>query len=42
MPGLVLEWSLATLYVLATAVHWTVRVQSGVWRQAMVLNDSGR
>jgi MATE family multidrug resistance protein len=41
LPNLILEWTLATLYVLATAVVWTVRVQSGAWRRARVLSDSG-
>ena len=40
LPGLFLEWGLATLYILATAVAWTVRVQSGAWKRARVLTDS--
>lgn len=37
MPSLLLEWALATLFVLATAVAWTHRVQTGAWRKASVL-----
>ncbi len=38
-PDLFLEWTLATVYILATAVAWTHRVQSGAWRRARVLTD---
>jgi MATE family multidrug resistance protein len=37
MPNLALEWTLATLFVLATAAVWTHRVQTGAWRKARVL-----
>lgn len=38
-PGLVAEWSLATLFVLLTAVIWTLRLRSGAWREMKVLAD---
>ncbi|NLV96834.1 MAG: MATE family efflux transporter [Desulfovibrionales bacterium] len=38
-PNLYLEWTLSTLYILATAVLWTLRIQSGAWRKARVLRE---
>ena len=40
-PGLALEWSLATLFVFATAVAWSVRFHRGAWRNIQVLRESG-
>ncbi len=33
IPGLVAEWSLATFFVFATAVIWSIRFHAGVWRK---------
>lgn len=37
MPSLVAEWTLATIFIAATAVIWLIRFQSGAWRKARVL-----
>lgn len=37
IPGLIVEWSLATLFVFATAVIWSVRFRFGAWRKVQVL-----
>jgi len=37
IPGLVAEWTLATLFVCATAIIWTLRFQSGTWKKMQVL-----
>jgi MATE family multidrug resistance protein len=39
-PGLVVEWTLATLLVFATAVIWAIRFKSGSWRKIKVLRES--
>lgn len=41
VPGLVAEWTLATLFVLATAVIWSLRFRAGEWRKITVLRESG-
>lgn len=38
-PSLESEWTLATLFVLATAVIWSQRFRSGRWKKARVLHD---
>ena len=38
-PGLVAEWTLATLFVVVTAVIWSLRFQSGSWRNVKVLRE---
>lgn len=40
MPGLVAEWSLATLFVFVTALIWWLRFRTGRWRQAQVLRGT--
>jgi multidrug resistance protein, MATE family len=40
-PDLVLEWTLATLFVFATAVTWSIRFHRGHWRRSRVLRESG-
>jgi MATE family multidrug resistance protein len=40
IPGLVAEWTLATLFVCATAVLWTLRFQTGAWKKMHVLHDT--
>lgn len=40
IPGLAAEWTLATIFVLATAVIWSVRFRFGGWRKAEVLRES--
>lgn len=40
-PGLVLEWTLASLFVFATALTWSIRFHRGHWRHAQVLRESG-
>ena len=40
IPGLVVEWSLATIFVLTTAVIWSLRFRTGIWRRAKVLRRS--
>ncbi|MDD2310664.1 MAG: MATE family efflux transporter [Desulfuromonadaceae bacterium] len=37
IPGLIAEWSLATIFVFATAVIWSVRFRFGAWRKVQVL-----
>ena len=37
-PGLIAEWSLATIFVFATAVIWSIRFRSGAWRKVTVLS----
>jgi MATE family multidrug resistance protein len=39
-PGLIVEWTLATLLVFATAVIWALRFKSGSWRKIKVLRES--
>ncbi len=39
VPSLVTEWSLATIFVFATAVVWMIRFRSGAWRRARVLRE---
>jgi len=41
IPSLVAEWTLATIFVFATAVLWTIRFQSGRWKTVKVLHDMG-
>ncbi|HXP89358.1 MAG TPA: MATE family efflux transporter [Fibrobacteria bacterium] len=36
-PSLELEWTLATVFVLSTAVVWTLRFRGGAWRGIRVL-----
>lgn len=40
-PSLVAEWTLATLFVFATAVIWLLRFRTGAWTTVQVLRDSG-
>jgi MATE family multidrug resistance protein len=37
LPSLVAEWSLATLFVFATAIIWSLRFRAGVWRKIQVV-----
>lgn len=39
LPGLMAEWTLATLYVFVTAVIWSLRFRSGAWRTVKVLRE---
>lgn len=39
-PGLVAEWTLATAFVFATAVIWSLRFRAGAWRKINVLRES--
>ncbi len=39
-PGLVSEWSLATFFVFATALIWSIRFRSGAWRRVRVLRET--
>lgn len=39
MPGLVAEWTLATVFVFVTALVWSFRFQSGAWRSRQVLHE---
>jgi multidrug resistance protein, MATE family len=39
-PGLVEEWTLATLFVFATAVIWWLRFRAEAWRKVKVLRDT--
>jgi len=39
IPGLVSEWSLATIFVFFTAVTWSVRFRFGAWRKVRVLRE---
>src|SRR5512133_3955810 len=38
-PGLIAEWSLATLFVFATALIWSLRFRAGVWRKLQVIRE---
>ena len=38
-PSLTAEWTLATIFVLLTALLWTARLKSGAWRKAQVLRE---
>jgi len=40
MPSLMAEWSLATLFVFATAVIWSLRFHAGRWRKVQLLQKS--
>jgi multidrug resistance protein, MATE family len=40
IPGLVLEWTLATLLVFATALIWSLRFRTGAWRRIRVLRET--
>lgn len=40
IPGLVAEWSLATIFVFATAVTWSLRFRFGAWRKVRVLRET--
>lgn len=40
-PSLVTEWTLATVFVCATAVIWAVRFHAGDWRAVQVLKGNG-
>jgi MATE family multidrug resistance protein len=37
IPGLVTEWVLATLFVFATALIWSLRFRAGAWKAVRVL-----
>ena len=39
-PGLMAEWSLATAFVLITAVVWILRFSGGAWRKILVLHSA--
>ena len=39
IPGLVAEWSLATIFVFATAIIWSARFRFGAWRKVQVLRE---
>lgn len=41
-PSLVAEWTLATLFVFATAAVWTWRFHAGAWRRLRVLREGQR
>jgi MATE family multidrug resistance protein len=36
-PSLALEWAVATVFVLSTALVWTLRFRGGAWRKISVL-----
>jgi multidrug resistance protein, MATE family len=38
-PGLVSEWSLATVFVFATAVIWALRFRTGAWKDVPVMSE---
>jgi MATE family multidrug resistance protein len=40
LPSLVLEWTLATIFVFATAIAWVIRFQKGAWKKIQVLRES--
>lgn len=40
MPSLVLEWTLATLFVCCTALIWSLRFKSGVWKSKQLLREA--
>jgi MATE family multidrug resistance protein len=37
IPNLVAEWTLATIFVFATAVIWSLRFRGGAWKKVQVL-----
>lgn len=39
-PGIVTEWSLATLFVFATALVWSLRFRAGGWRSISILKGA--
>jgi MATE family multidrug resistance protein len=39
-PGLRAEWTLATLFVAATALIWLLRFQGGAWKKIRVLREA--
>jgi len=39
-PDLILEWTLVTCFVFATALTWSIRFHSGRWRRISVLRES--
>lgn len=39
IPSLMAEWTLATLFVFATAVIWSLRFRGGMWRKIQVLRE---
>jgi len=39
IPGLVAEWTLATIFVFSTAVIWSLRFRFGGWRRTQVLRE---
>lgn len=41
MPSLVAEWTLAALFVFATALIWSLRFRSGEWKKIKVLKGAG-
>lgn len=41
IPGLLAEWTLATIFVFATAVIWSIRFQGGEWKRITVLSGEG-
>lgn len=40
IPSLVAEWTLATVFVGATALIWILRFRTGAWRKSTVLRES--
>lgn len=40
-PGLVAEWSLAAIFVFATALIWSLRFRAGAWRKVRVPREEG-
>jgi MATE family multidrug resistance protein len=40
IPGIVAEWTLATLFVFATALIWYLRFRAGGWRNLSVLKEA--
>lgn len=38
-PGLVMEWTLATTFVFATAVIWSLRFRADAWRKVKMLRE---
>lgn len=40
IPGLIAEWTLATVFIAATALIWTVRFHSGGWRKIQVIRKT--
>ena len=39
IPGLVTEWTLATTFVFATAVIWSLRFRAGAWKRIKMLRE---